>query len=78
MAELKECVNLNNEGLQALLKRVYAYQSQVIVRLEGSITLGMFELIDLSEFLNVQGYSQIVLVSKSYGYELEVPLTIER
>lgn len=78
MAELKECVNLNNEGLQALLKRVYAYQSQVIVRLDGSITLGMFELIDLSEFLTVQGYSQITLVSKSYGYELEVPLTIER
>lgn len=63
MAELKECVNLNNEGLQALLKQVYAYQSQVIVRLEGSITLGMFELIDLREFLTVQGYSQITLVS---------------
>lgn len=78
MAELKECVNLNNEGLQELVKRVYAYQNQVIVRLEGRITLGMFELIDLSEFLTVQGYSQITLVSKSYGYELEVPPTIER
>ena len=72
MAELKECVNLNNEGLQALLKQVYAYQSQVIVR------LGMFELIDLREFLTSNGYSYVTVISKSYGYELEVPPTIER
>lgn len=78
MAELKERVNLNNGGLQALLKQVYAYQSQVIVRLEGSITLGMFELIDLREFLTSKGYSYVTVISKSYGYELEVPPTIER
>lgn len=72
MVELKERVNLNNEGLQALLKRVYAYQSQVIVKLEGDIPLGMFE------FLNTKGYSYVTVVTKSYGFELEVPSTIER
>lgn len=78
MKEFKERVNLNTETLQELLKRVYAYQSQVIVRLEGDIPLGLFELIDLSEFLNTKEYSYVTVVTKSYGFELEVPLTIER
>ena len=78
MEELRERVNLNTETVKEILKRVYKYQSQVIVRLEGGIPLGMFELIDLSEFLTIKGYSYVTVVTKSYGFELEVPLTVER
>lgn len=78
MKELRERVELNTETLPMLLSKLYRFQSQVIVKLEGGVILGMFELIDLSEFLATNGYPQVTVVSKSYGYELEVPTSIER
>ena len=78
MKEVKENFELNTETLPVLLSKLYRFQSQVIVKLEGGVILGMFELIDLSEFLATNGYPQVTVISKSYGYELEVPLTVER
>lgn len=78
MKEVKENFELNTETLPVLLSKLYRFQSQVIVKMEGGVILGMFELIDLSEFLATNGYPQVTVISKSYGYELEVPLTVER
>jgi hypothetical protein len=38
----------------------------------------MLELVDLNDFLVTKGYPYVTVVSKSYGYELEVPTSIER
>ena len=78
MKELREQIELNAETLPMLLGKLYRYQSQVIVRLEGGVILGMFELVDLNDFLATKGYPQVTVVSKSYGYELEVLTSIER
>lgn len=78
MKEVKENFELNAETLSTLLGKLYKFQNQVIVKLEGGIVLGMFELVDLNDFLVTKGYPYVTVVSKSYGYELEVPLTTER
>lgn len=78
MEELKECVVFNQATLSELLGKLYQFQNQVIVKLDGGIVLGMFELMDLTDFLVAKECPYVTVVTKSYGYELEVPLTIER
>lgn len=78
MKELRERVELNTETLPKLLGKLYKFQNQVIVKLEGGVILEMLELVDLNDFLVTKVYPYVTVVSKSYGYELEVPTSIER
>lgn len=78
LKEVKEIVELNSETLPSLLKKLYKSQNQVIVRINGKVVLDMLELAGLRTFLLTKGYPHITVVSKSYGYELEVPPSIER
>ena len=50
----------------------------MIVKLDGGIVLGMFEFMDLTDFLVAKECPYVTVVTKSYGYELEIPLTVER
>lgn len=79
MKEVREKVDLTTpEVIQELLVKLYKHQSHVIVRIGKVVVLDMLEQVGLRELLAVNGYLQVTVVSKSYGYELEVPLTIER
>lgn len=74
----KEKVELNSETLPSLLKKLYKSQNQVLVRINGKVVLDMLELDGLRNLLSSKGYPHIWVVSKSYGYELDVPPSIER
>ena len=74
----KEKVELNSETLPSLLKKLYKSQNQVLVRINGKVFLDMLELDGLRNLLISKGYPHIWVVSKSYGYELDVPPSIER
>ena len=74
----KEKVALNSETLPSLLKKLYKSQNQVLVRINGKVVLDMLELDGLRNLLISKGYPHIWVVSKSYGYELDVPPSIER
>lgn len=79
MKEVREKVDLTTlEDIQELLVKLYKHQSHVIVRIGKVVVLDMLEQVGLRELLAVNGYPQVTVVSKSYGYELEVPPTIER
>lgn len=74
----KEKVEINSETLPSLLKKLYKSQNQVLVRINGKVVLDMLELDGLRNLLISKGYPHIWVVSKSYGYELDVPPSIER
>ena len=74
----KEKVELNSETLPSLLKKLYKSQNQVLVRINGKVVLDMLELDGLRNLLISKGYPHIWVVSKSYGYELDVPPSRER
>ena len=74
----KEKVELNSETLPSLLKKLYKSQNQVLVRINGKVVLDMLELDGLRNLLISKGFPHIWVVSKSYGYELDVPPSIER
>ena len=74
----KEKVELNSETLPSLLKKLYKSQSQVLVRINGNVVLDMLELSGLRILLITKGYPHVTVVSKSYGYELDVPPSLER
>lgn len=76
--ELKEKIELNPESLPLLLDRLYKYQSQVLVRIGGTVVLDFLELEGLRNLIAIKGYPHVWVVSKSYGYELDVPPSIER
>lgn len=75
-----ECATfeLTLDLIPSLIEKIYKYQTQVIVRIEGVVVLGMFEAWDLQELFVKNNYSEVTLVAKSYGYELEVPSSVER
>lgn len=74
----KEKVELNSETLPSLLKKLYKSQNQVLVRINGKVVLDMLELDGMKKLLITKGYPHVTVVSKSYGYELNVPPSIER
>ena len=76
--EEREKVELNSEALPLLLKKLYKSQNQVLVRINGKVVLDLLELDGLRNLLISKGYPYVWVVSKSYGYELDVPLSIER
>lgn len=78
MNEEREKVELNSETLPSLLKKLYKSQNQVLVRINGKVALDLLELEGLRNLLISKGYPHVWVVSKSYGYELNVPLSIER
>ena len=78
MNEGREKVELNSETLPSLLTKLYKSQNQVLVRINGKVVLDMLELDGLRNLLISKGYPHIWVVSKSYGYELDVPPSIER
>ena len=78
LKEEKEKVELNLETLPSLLKKLYKSQSQVLVRINGDVVLDMLELSGLRTLLITKGYPHVWVVSKSYGYELDVPPSLER
>lgn len=78
MKDVKEKVELNSETLPLLLKKLYKSQNQVLVRIGGKVVLDMLGLEGLRTLLLTEGYPHIWVVSKSYGYDLEVPPSIER
>ena len=78
MNEGREKVELNSETLPSLLKKLYKSQNQVLVRINGKVVLDMLDLDGLRNLLISKGYPHIWVVSKSYGYELDVPPSIER
>ena len=76
--EEREKVELNSETLPNLLKKLYKSQNLVLVRINGKVVLDLLELEGLRNLLISKRYPYIWVVSKSYGYELEVPPSIER
>lgn len=78
MNEGREKVELNSETLPLLLKKLYKTQNQVLVRINGKVVLDLLDLDGLKKLLITKGYSHVTVVSKSYGYELNVPPSIER
>ena len=71
-------IQLMIDNIPSLIDKLYEHQKHVIVRIEGVVFLGMFELYGLQELLVKNNYSEVTLVAKSYGYELEVPSSLER
>lgn len=78
MNEGREKVELNSETLPSLLKKLYKSQNQVLVRINGKVVLDLLDLDGLKKLLITKGYPHVTVVSKSYGYELNVPPSIER
>lgn len=78
MNEEREKVELNSETLPSLLKKLYKSQNQVLVRINGKVVLDLLELEGLRNLLISKEYPHVWVVSKSYGYELDVPPSIER
>lgn len=74
----RETFEVTIDLIPSLIEKIYKYQTQVIVRIDGVVVLGMFEAWDLQELFVKNNYSEVTLVVKSYGYELEVPTSIER
>lgn len=78
MNEGREKVELNSETLPLLLKKLYKIQNQVLVRINGKVVLDLLDLDVMKKLLITKGYPHVTVVSKSYGYELNVPPSIER
>lgn len=74
----KEKVEITSETLTQLLEKLYKSQNHVLVRINGTIILDLLDLDGLKKLLITKGYPHVTVVSKSYGYELEVPTSIER
>lgn len=74
----RETFELTLDLIPSLIEKIYKYQTQVIVRIDGVVVWGMFEAWDLQELFVKNNYSEVTLVAKSYGYELEVPSALER
>lgn len=74
----KEKVELNSETLPQLLEKLFKSQNHVLVRINGTVILDLLDLDGLKKLLITKGYPHVTVVSKSYGYELNVPLSIER
>lgn len=74
----KEKVEINSETLPHLLEKLYKSQNHVLVRINGTVILDLLDLDGLKKLLITKGYPHVTVVSKSYGYELEVPTSIER
>ncbi len=74
----REKVELSSETLPSLLKELYKSQNQILVRINGKVVLDLLELDGLRNLLISERYPHVWVVSKSYGYELEVPPSIER
>lgn len=73
-----EKIELNSETLPQLLGKLFKSQNHVLVRINGTVILDLLNLDGLKKLLITKGYSHVTVVSKSYGYELEVPPSIER
>ena len=71
----KEVLHLNEEREKVEL---YKSQNQVLVRINDKVVLDMLELSGLRTLLLTKGYPYVTVVSKIYGYELDVPASIER
>ncbi len=74
----KEKVELNSETLPQLLETLFKSQKHVLVRINGTVILDLLDLDGLKKLLIIKGYPYVTVVSKSYGYELNVPTSIER
>ena len=74
----KEKVELNSETLPQLLEKLFKSQKYVLVRINGTVILDLLDLDGLKKLLITKGYLHVWVVSKSYGYELDVPPSIER
>lgn len=74
----KEKVELNSETLPQLLEKLYKSQNHVLVRINGTVILDLLDLDGLKKLLITKGYPYVTVVSKSYGYGLNVPTSIER
>lgn len=74
----KEKVELNSETLPQLLEKLFKSQNHVLVRINGTVILDLLDSDGLKKLLITKGYPHITVVSKSYGYELNVPPSIER
>lgn len=74
----KEKVELNSETLPQLLEKLFKSQNHVLVRIKGTVILDLLDLDGLKKLLITKGYPYVTVVSKSYGYELNVPTSIER
>ena len=74
----KEKVELTSETLPQLLEKMYKSQNHVLVRINGTVILDLLDLDGLKKLLITKGYPHVTVVSKSYGYELTVPPSIER
>lgn len=74
----KEKVELNSETLPQLLETLFKSQKHVLVRINGTVILDLLDLDGLKKLLITKGYPHVTIIFKSYGYELNVPPTIER
>lgn len=74
----KEKVELNSETLPQLLEKLFKSQKHVLVRINGTVILDLLDLDGMKKLLLTKGYPHVTVVSKSYGYELNVPPSIER
>ena len=74
----KEKVELTSETLPQLLEKLYESQNHVLVRINGTVILDLLNLDGLKKLLITKGYPYVTVVFKSYGYELNVPTSIER
>lgn len=74
----REKIELNSETLPQLLEKLFKTQNHILVRINGTVILDLLDLDGLKKFLITKGYSHVTVVSKSYGYELDVPPSIER
>ena len=74
----KEKVEINSETLPHLLEKLYKSQNRVLVRINGTVILDLLDLDGMKKLLLTKGYPHVTVVSKSYGYELNVPPSIER
>ena len=74
----KEKVELNSETLPQLLEKLFKSQKHVLVRINGTVILDLLDLDGMKKLLLTKGYPHVTVVSKSYGYELDVPPSIER
>lgn len=73
-----EKVGLNSETLPQLLEELFKSQKHILVRINGTVILDLLDLDGLKKLLITKGYPCVTVVSKSYGYELNVPPSIER
>ena len=74
----REKIELNSETLPQLLEKLFKTQNHILVRINGTVILDLLDLDGLKKVLITKGYSHVTVVSKSYGYELDVPPSIER